>query len=85
MLLNKHADNFLVMEILFICLIITTTDYSTPAVTKQENYSHITVHGFCTEAVGQIRRCGNTAVFQSQVKSKELSGLGSMFVYFSKI
>jgi hypothetical protein len=27
----------------------------------------------------------NTVMFQSQVKSKGLSGLGSMFVYFSKI
>jgi hypothetical protein len=54
MLSNKHVDNFLAMEILFLCLSISTTDYITPAATKQENYSHTTVHGFCTQATVQI-------------------------------
>jgi len=73
------------MEIPFLCLIINTADYSTPAATKQKNYSRTTIHVFWTQEAGQIWHCGNTVLFQSQVKSKELSGLGSMFVYFSKI
>ena len=54
MLPNKYLDNFLFMEILFLCLIIISTDYGIPAATKQENYSHTTIHGFCTPAAGQI-------------------------------
>jgi hypothetical protein len=38
MLPNKYVDNFLVMEILFPSLIISTTDYSTPAAKKTREF-----------------------------------------------
>jgi hypothetical protein len=50
----KYVDHFLVMEILFFCLIISSTDYSMPADTEQYSDSHTAVHGFCTQAADPI-------------------------------